>query len=259
MSGQLRFAAERTARKLFARAGGRAMAAIQGPRPDRFIATGYGVRMRANWRDRTFQYAWAGSYGRALADLLERRDRPFLFLDVGANQGLYSLIAARNPDCRHAIALEPVAATFALLEANIAANQADARIHAIRAALSDRAGESAIRTHPNHSGAATLRIDHRFADQTEMVSLIRSDALMPHLPGDLPIVAKIDVEGHEETVIGELIASPFAARIDTILYEVDERWTDPARLGHTLGRAGFTTVRKLGLGHHYDMLASRSA
>jgi FkbM family methyltransferase len=248
----------RAARKLIARAGGRVMAAIHGAQPDRFVTTGYGVLMRANWRDRTFQYAWAASYGRALADLLERRERPFVFLDIGANQGLYSLIAARNAACALVVAVEPVAATFALLEGNIAANSARARVRPIHAALSNSTGESAIRTCPHHSGAATLRIDHRFGDQTEMVALIRPDALLPCLPDAIPIIVKVDVEGHEETVIDALLACAFAGRIDTIVYEMDERWTDPAQLRRTLSRAGLIAFRKLGLGRHYDMLASRA-
>src|SRR5690606_15761781 len=51
-----------------------------------FARSSYGVRMRANWGDRTFQYCRFGVYGRVLADFLAQRTRDFVFLDIGANQ-----------------------------------------------------------------------------------------------------------------------------------------------------------------------------
>src|SRR5262249_6802707 len=57
-----------------------------------FVTSSYGVRMKANWNDRTFQYCYFGTYGRTLANFLRRYERPFVFLDIGSNQGLYSLL-----------------------------------------------------------------------------------------------------------------------------------------------------------------------
>ena len=106
----------------------RGLSALPLPRPDDVVTSRYGVRMRANWQDRTFQYCRYATSGHVLSDYLAAQDAPFAFVDIGANQGLYSLLAAQNPHCAAAIAFEPVAATFALLQDNIALNDAKARI-----------------------------------------------------------------------------------------------------------------------------------
>src|SRR3546814_14598384 len=103
-----------------------------------------GVKLRANWRDRTFQYCRAATYGRDLSGFLAAQDSPFAFVDIGANQGLYSLLAARNPQCARVIAFEPVAATFALLRDNIALNGLEAKIQPVHAAVSPQSGIAPI-------------------------------------------------------------------------------------------------------------------
>lgn len=224
--------------------------------PDQFVTSQYGVRMKANWSDRTFQYAYFATYGRALSDLISTRQEPFVFLDVGANQGLYSLIAARNPACAQVIALEPVAATFARLEENIMANKAT-QILPVRAAFSRSCGESRMRFHAGHSGAATLIVDGDGDTGGETVRLIPAASLQTLIPDGLPILVKVDVEGHEEIVIAELASAAFASRIASLCYEIDERWSDPQRIEAILRGAGFTRFEKAGIGRHYDVIARK--
>lgn len=223
-----------------------------------YVRSRYGVLLRANWRDRTFQYCFYGTYGWALVDLLNEVDRPFCFLDIGANQGLYSLIAGRLPRCAHVIALEPVRDTFLLLQDNIAANGEDGRIAPIEAALSDRTGLATISTNPAHSGTASL--EHAATGQDASGDGVR---LMDHaeldglIPPEMPLVIKVDVEGHEGVVIRELLKSRHAGAIAHLFYEIDRRWTDGDEIVALLRSAGFTRFRKFGVGRHYDMLASR--
>ena len=66
-------------------------------RGDGPVRSAYGVLMVPNWQDTTFRYCIFGTYGRDLADLLLEQREAFVFVDIGANQGLYSLIAAQNP------------------------------------------------------------------------------------------------------------------------------------------------------------------
>lgn len=232
------------------------------PRPAR---THYGVRMWPNWADRTFAYCHYATYGPYLADLIAGIDQPFGFLDIGANQGLFSLIAAQNPACRKIIALEPVPDTHQRLSANLELAGLDGRADALPFGLSDQAGEQLITLNAVHSGQATLG-DHLGVQlgganshcRQIAVNLITMAELSRHLPPDLPLFVKIDVEGHEPIIIEELLASPCAPRILGIFYEHDNRWTDNATIERALYRAGFVRSRRYGRGRHYDVLATPS-
>jgi FkbM family methyltransferase len=222
------------------------------------IQTVYGVRMEANWKDRTFAYCHYGTYGTYLADLLGALDQPFAFLDIGANQGLFSLIAARNPACKAIVALEPVPDTHARLTRNLALNGALDRAQALNFGLSDCDGTRQIATCKAHSGVATLE-DHltsRLPSATSIAVEMRTiDSLLLHLPRDLPLFVKIDVEGHEATVITQLLGSSLAKRVIGIFYEHDSQWSDGAAIEHVLARGGFAVMRRYGRGRHFDALA----
>jgi len=215
----------------------------------------YGVPMTPNFRDKTFRYCLYGTYGKHLANHLDTRDTDFVFIDIGANQGLYSLIAARNPRCRSIIAFEPVRRTFELLAANIALNQASDRSDLINAGFSDHSGAASIAVRANHSGVASLAGHKGMA--TETIRLIDVAQLDRHIPEDLPIVVKIDVEGHEGVVISELLKSAHFHRVTAIFHEMDERWTDAGRVRQMLQEAGFARFTKYGIRRHYDVLAER--
>lgn len=227
------------------------------PRPARSV---YGVRMWPNWGDRTFAYCQYGTYGPYLADLLAAIDRPFCFLDIGANQGLFSLVAAQNPQCRRIVALEPVPETHRLLAANLALAGLAGRAVALNAGLSDRAGTQTISVNPVHSGQATLEphLEGRAACRHIDIALVTMAELAPHLPPHLPLFVKIDVEGHEPVIIEELLASPHAARVMGLFYEHDNRWTDNATIARALYRAGFAKLARYGRGRHFDVLAGPS-
>lgn len=218
----------------------------------------YGVTMLPDWSDRTYAYCHYGTYGTYLADLVGAIDYPFLFLDIGANQGLFSLIAARNSYCAAIVALEPVPNTYARLEHNFVLNNVTDRARVLRFGLSDRDGTHQMTTCKRHSGVATLE-DHLSswipdADRRD-VELRTVSGLMPYLTDHLPIFVKIDVEGHEAVVIKQLLGTPLAVRIIGIFYEQDRQWSDEATIADLLAQAGFAVMRQYGRGRHFDALA----
>ena len=222
------------------------------------VVTAYGVRMAANWHDLTFRLCFHGSYGTVFSEFLAGIQRDFEFLDIGANQGLYTLVALRNPRCRRAVAFEPVGSTYALLTANLAHNGVSERAVAVRAAVSCREGRAVIRRAPGHSGGASLAIESGgTAFVGEEIDLVDHKMLDALLSEELPLVVKIDVEGHEATVIGELLKTRALPRISHVYYEVAEKRSDPAALRDLLAGAGLVTLRRVGDGAHHDVLAGR--
>jgi FkbM family methyltransferase len=249
-----RYGIVKTARKLKAAALSPIMAALsRGP-----VRSAYGVLMTPNWQDTTFRYCIFGTYGRDLADLLLGQPEDFVFVDIGANQGLYSLIAARSPRCRRIIAFEPVPATHTLLAANVALNGGADRTVLHELAIADGAGEVAISVATDHTGTATLAGREGRPGGNVTIRTIDAPLLDPLLAGELPMFVKIDVEGLEAVVIAELAKTAAFARVATIFYEVDDRWANAQEIEALLRSGGFTRFARYGRGHHYDVLATRS-
>lgn len=224
------------------------------------IMTAYGVRMVENWQDRTFVYCHGGIYGRFLADFLESQTLPFNFVDIGANQGLYSVIAAQNTACQRVVAFEPVNATHDLLIDNIRANGLSQIIRPLKLAIAEHTGTLLITIPEGHSGMASLASspDRKMAGMMEeTIDAVSAHELDELLGGDGPMLVKVDVEGHESVVIRQLLDCSAAARVTTIFYEVDTRWSDGSIIEQQLRTAGFRHFRKVGFGRHFDVMASR--
>lgn len=235
------------------------------------VPSAYGVRLSANWADATFRLCVHGQYGRHLASRIADERDPFIFLDVGANQGLFSLLAAKNPACAAVYSFEPVSATYGLLQSNIRLNGLEHRVVPLPWGISTSNARAQISYSSKHSGGASLQ--HTFSGgECEEVELRDGRAVAAAI-ADLPhrLIAKIDVEGHEPEVIAQLIASRLIHRVAWICYEVDETWCEPQALEKPLRAAGFSSFTKVGAGpsgrpsdgdatyrdHHYDVYAER--
>ncbi|TCK23231.1 FkbM family methyltransferase [Ancylobacter aquaticus] len=225
----------------------------------KIVKSYYGVLLTANWDDATFRFCMHGSYGKFLSNYLRGIDYPFIFIDIGANQGLYSLIAAQNMFCEKVVSLEPVSKTFDLLASNIRVNGLADIIVALNCGLSSENARVKIRLKAGHSGAASLHNTFGAAEGAEEIQISTAAILEPYLASGLPLVVKIDTEGHEDVVIGELARSDFANRVASVFYEVDVAWSDPENLKAGLRGMGLNHFDQIGGGTHYDVLASREA
>lgn len=114
-------------------------------------------------------------------------------LDVGANIGTYSVLAAGVAGCR-VVSMEPVPGTYALLVSNLRRNSLLSLVQPMNVAASDRAGTVRM-THgedsTNHVLAATEAggIEVPTARLDDLVTI------------DGPAFMKLDVEGHEQHVL----------------------------------------------------------
>jgi FkbM family methyltransferase len=226
--------------------------------PDTPARSTYGILLSPNWTDKTFRYCVFGTYGCDLSDYLSGFSEPFHFLDIGSNQGLYALVAAKNHNCKKIFAFEPVARTFKLLKKNVAINAMNDRIVPLNLAISQQAGTASISIDRGHSGTASMAggatSQSAAVEQIKTIDVVGLDALMSD---SVPIIVKVDVEGFEKTVITELSRSQHFGRMVSIFYEVDERWSDSADIRSVLEAGGFSRFQKFGRGHHYDVLAMR--
>lgn len=226
----------------------------------RHVRTVHGLKLAANYGDGTFRFYVIGSYGFFYADLLKQIDHPFHLIDVGANQGLYSMLAARNPHCISVVAFEPVARTADLLETNLRLNHVAQKVTVMRMALSDANTTAEIKIVGHHSGQASIARNNPLDGEVTETITLTDHACLDRFPfqDGVPIFVKIDVEGHEEVVIGEILKSQRARDIRQIFYECDERWVSADAIAARLDAQGFA-LRRIGDGVHYDVLADRSA
>lgn len=157
-----------------------------------------------------------GATGNVYAGLHDFEDMAFLlhalrpsdlFVDIGANVGSYTILAAKVVGAR-CIAVEPVLRTHQALKDNVHLNGVQAQVDLVQQALGREPGQvrmTASKDAMNHvatNNTATFDAAENTAasaaGRTELVSLTTLDAL---LAGRSPFLLKIDVEGFEFDVL----------------------------------------------------------
>lgn len=131
------------------------------------------------------------------------------FFDIGANIGIYSLLAASQSKNMRVFSFEPHYYTFSLLQENVRLNSLAERITCFQIALSDHCGSEPFLDKPGNPINRIL--DSTETDErTVTVDVGRGDSIISE-KAISPEVLKIDVEGHENKVI-----SGFESSIDKI-------------------------------------------
>ena len=227
------------------------------PSAPAFRKSVYGPLLLDTPGDRTFELCLTG-YGPFVAERIAGYGRDFLFLDIGANLGLFSLIADRQPLCRRALAFEPLPSVFASLRANLERNSA-AKVTAHCCAISDAGGHVELSYNPAHSGMSkVMPLRGPGTVRASAIGATELDRLVGDPQGD--ILAKIDVEGSELAVLSILRQTGFYPAIKAIIIEVSEHnlaGEDQAGLLALLASEGFVEMSRSGTEDHYDAYYAR--
>jgi FkbM family methyltransferase len=174
-----------------------------------------------------------------------------VFIDVGANTGVYSLLAAAANPVTDVFAFEPVPSIRARLERNLSLNPGlAARISVEPVALSDREGLFVIAEHVNREGfvatSSTLQPEICNSSGTSrdtQVDVTTFDTWIARHPGVRPGLLKVDVEGHEQALF-EGSRQSFQAYRPLIIVEL-------------LGQAKFEFFAKFLQDYRYQDIALR--
>jgi FkbM family methyltransferase len=174
-----------------------------------------------------------------------------VFMDVGANIGLYSLYAAkRNPQCT-VYAVEPESQNFSRLCRNIVLSKAG-NVIPCNFALSDREAFDLLYVGSLEPGSAlhSLGRPSEYRHHEESVPLrqgtlsVTLDALVTRYGLPQPTLLKVDVDGIEEQILDgaeTLLASPI---LRSILVEVTMKdGSTDAGMEKRLDRFGFRLLR----------------
>ncbi len=178
------------------------------------LPNGHRVRLKTDGYDYvTSSLYWNGLGGyepgtiRLFLRLLSRAD---VFIDIGANTGLYALIAAAENSCRQVYAFEPVPRIFQALERNIRLNGfRNCQPHCL--AVGDYDGEVRLFIPPGMipSGATTNSMSppHKSPPVAIPVAQVKLDTFISTRGIDKVDLIKIDTETTEPRVLQGAIST----------------------------------------------------
>ncbi len=217
----------------------------------------YGVKLFSNWGDATFNLCLSGTYGYFFSDFLKNISQPYHFVDIGANQGIYSLIAAKNKNFKKIYSFEPVNENFKLLKNNIRLNNLN-NINSKKLAISDKNAASYISYNKTHSGSSSLEVTKKNSKKLTKINTINYTKLKKIIDLKKKLIVKIDVEGHESVVIDQLVKSKLLKNIDYIYVEIDFKINTVVKIKKKIKKFNFVEIyRSDTINNHSDFLFKR--
>lgn len=174
-----------------------------------------------------------------------------LFVDCGANIGLYSvLIGTHAKSVREIIAFEPVPSTFERLTHHVKINSLDDKATCMPVALGDHSHVAEIQFTPQSSGVATLSEGvvakgHRNFTETVEIAIEPFDKL--NTSSGRNAFIKIDVEGYTLAVLKGMTRFLGA---NTCLLQV-ETTNDASDIAKTLEPMGYKLIHTINEDHYF--------
>lgn len=161
--------------------------------------------------------------------------------DIGANIGLYSLLAARRG--LRVLAFEPSAASFAALVRNVEINQFDDRIAAYCMAFAEQSALVTLNMASTAAGHSMHSIEPRAASFRQAVPGFSVDDFTAQFAPPPPHAIKLDVDGIEPAILRGAMRT-LRAHVREVLVEIDGANAVAGGNGipEILGEAGFREV-----------------
>lgn len=187
-----------------------------------------------------------GEYEPEMRHTLEHFLRPAAtFVDVGANEGYFSVVAAALVGSSgKVIAVEPQSRLKAVLEANFALNDVHG-VQLFRCAISDRNGSAALHLSPDtNPGSTALHQSTAYQLPTETVRTLTLTELFELAQVEKADLVKMDIEGFEYEAIMGSSALFRERRIGAIALElhphaITKRGLDPTAIARLLESCGY--------------------
>jgi FkbM family methyltransferase len=138
-----------------------------------------------------------------------------VFFDVGANVGSYTLLASGACKAK-SITIEPVQATFNILQQNIILNNLQNSVQLLNSGAGAVAGTLAFSSAEDTTNHVLA--DNEITDNTSIISIITIDSLLAE---GSPTLIKIDVEGYETEVLKGMTDTLKAPLLKAIIIELN--------------------------------------
>ena len=210
-----------------------------------FCYSYYSVMLKnVDFRDVTFRFACGGAYGNYLNSLIKKYEKDFFFLDIGANIGIFSLIAENNEFCKKIIAIEPSKSIYKKLKKNLSSK----RCALYNLAISNSNGVADLSINTNHSGVSKLisKKDKKIYKSQKVITKNYKffDMIYKKLK-PYNLIVKIDVEGHQLTVIKEIKKSKIYNSISIMYIENENNYKAKTKLQKMLPEFKLIKIDKI--------------
>ncbi len=186
-----------------------------------------------------------GKSGLHISDFISKINYPFIFIDIGANHGIYTLDAHQNSFLINSHSIEPNPESFKYLLNNIKFNSIKSS-YFYNFALSINNKKVSLTIHPWHSGLSN--ISGRGGERKILVDA-KNHSLFDEIFSknrNCFYVIKCDTEGLEPTVIRNLIKSRISKFVSALIIEITPEWLslkEQKMIINDLSSMGFKTMK----------------
>jgi len=226
------------------------------PRFFSFHYSNYGLWLSGQKGDATYGYCLK-SYRNELHKILAEISDETAFVDIGANIGVFSLIARKNKKIKKIYSFEPDPVTYSFLSRN-AKLQLSRKLKIFNVAIGPSSKTAFLSQHASHSGAASIIDEVRNGQIAKIVKMVGPEELNELLlQTKLPLFIKIDVEGFELEVLQSLSKTDFFCRVVSFFIEFDVNMGEVELVSRFLFEHGFCEVSRIGNPEHWDALWQR--
>ena len=171
--------------------------------------------------------------------------RDDVFFDIGANNGVFALMAAVVPGCR-VYAFEPHFASYYTLVHNVFANDLQERVSAFPLAISDKLSFGNLFLSAITAGKSLNNFGDARPSEEELWNAVIPQAAVSvsidefvRNTGVMPNHIKVDVDGIEPLIVAgarQTLADP---RLKSIMIEIDENEASHLAILETMQASGF--------------------
>ena len=238
--------------------------------PFNFCYSMYGVLIKKNFSDNTFKYYLIAQNGFFFSSFLKKQKNTSVFLDIGANQGVFSLIALKNSNFTKIFSFEPQEKIYSILCENIKRNLGEKICTPLKLGISNTSGPAKLKewipkklTDMQDSGKSRIESEVDLmiypGEIIETIHGVKLSTLLSLDPKE-KIGIKIDTEGHEIKVLKGLINTNFWGNVMWIFVEFNIR-VNHKDLLFLLTEEGFSPTKKIPTSNpnHFDLLLTRNA
>jgi FkbM family methyltransferase len=204
----------------------------------------FGYEIVLDLADHIQRAIYLGTFERLETAMLRRMLRPGMtFVDVGANVGYFTLLAAKAVQSSgRVISFEPSLYLHDLLASTIRANGLS-QVTLVSSGLGNKAGFANLYLNPSFGNNSPTMVEHTASEVTRVQVLRLDDYLVGHEISTIDLL-KIDVEGFEPRVLEGASEALASGKIKAVLCEFNDHWlrlnsSSPADLWKALTEAGF--------------------